>query len=70
MDSIVQAVFEHSLLTPDKTAITVDDNKISYQELAEKIRIFSGSLKSRSVRKGQRIAIEADNMISYFADFL
>lgn len=70
MDSIVQAVFEHSLLTPDKTAITVDDNKISYQELAEKIRIFSGSLKSRSVRKGQRIAIEADNLISYFAAFL
>lgn len=70
MDSIVQSVFEHSTLTPDKAAIIVDDNIITYKELAEKIRIFSSSLKSYSVRKGQRIAIESDNLISYFAAFL
>ncbi len=70
MDSIVQAVFEHSLLTPDKTAITVDGNNISYRRLAEQIRIFSSCLKSHSIRKGQRIAIESDNLISYFTAFL
>lgn len=70
MNSIVQAVFEHSIATPDKTAIAVDDKKISYRELAEKINIFSAALKSRSIRKGSRIAIESDNLIAYFAAFL
>ncbi|MEY8392115.1 long-chain fatty acid--CoA ligase [Lachnospiraceae bacterium] len=70
MDSIVQAVFEHSQSTPDKTAIAVDDNSISYRELAERIRIFSSSLKTHSVKKGQRIAIESDDLISYFTAFL
>lgn len=70
MDSIVQAVFEHSIATPDKTAIIADDKKISYQKLTEKINIFSASLKSHSIRKGQRIAIESDDLIAYFAAFL
>lgn len=70
MDSIVQAVLENSRLMPDKTAIAVDDKKITYRELAEKITIFSGSLLMYSVRKGSRIAIESDDLISYFAAFL
>ena len=44
MDSIVQSVFTHSALIPDKTAIIFHDKKISYRELAEKINIFSNSL--------------------------
>ena len=70
MDSIVQAVFEHSIATPDKAAVIVDDRKISYQQLAEKVKIFSASLKSHSIRKGQRIVLESDDLISYFAAFL
>lgn len=70
MDSIVQAVFEHSIATPDKTAIATNDQIISYQKLAEKIEIFSASLKSHNIRKGQRIAIASDDLISYFAAFL
>lgn len=70
MDSIVQAVFEHSIATPGKIAIVANDQKISYQKLAEKIDIFSASLKSHNIRKGQRIAIESGDLISYFAAFL
>ncbi len=70
MNSIVQAVFEHSLAIPEKTAIIVDDKKISYRELAEKAAIFSNALKSHSVRKGQRIAIETRDLIAYFTAFL
>lgn len=70
MDSIVQSVFTHSASMPDKTAIIFHDRKISYRELAEKINIFSNSLKLHSIRKGQRIAIEADDLISYFVAFL
>ncbi|MDO5538832.1 MAG: class I adenylate-forming enzyme family protein [Eubacteriales bacterium] len=70
MQNIVQAVLENSALMPDKTAIIVDDKKISYQELAEKILTFSGSLKMRAVKKGSRIAIESDDLISYFSAFL
>lgn len=70
MNSIVQAVFEHSLLIPEKTAIVLDDEKITYGELAEKINIFSNALKSHSIRKGQRIAIEVHNLIAYYIAFL
>lgn len=70
MDSIIQAVFEHSTATPDKTALAVDNRKISYLQLAEKIHCFSASLKSQNIRKGQRIAIESDDLIPYFAAFL
>ncbi len=70
MDSIVEAVFTHSRITPDKTAIAVDQNRISYQELAEQIRIFSHSLKLHAVKRGQRIAIESDDLIAYFTAFL
>lgn len=70
MNSIVQAVFEHSLLIPEKTAIVADDEKISYRELAEKTAIFSNALKLHSVRKGQRIAIETHDPIAYFTAFL
>lgn len=69
MQNIVQAILANSTLTPDKTAIIADDKKISYQELAEKILIFSGSLKLRAVKRGSRIAIESDDLISYFAAF-
>lgn len=70
MKSIVQTVFEHSLSTPEKTAIIADGCQISYHELMEKVRIFSYSLKLHSIRKGQRIAIEAHDLIAYFIAFL
>lgn len=70
MNSIVQAVFAHSLQMPEKTAIIVDGEKISYRELTEKISVFSNALKSHSIRKGHRIAIEAHDLIAYFTAFL
>lgn len=70
MNSIVQAVYEHSLSIPEKTALIVDGEQISYRKLAQQAAIFSNALKSHSVRKGQRVAIETRDLAAYFAAFL
>lgn len=70
MQSIVQAVFENSNLYPHKKAIIYNDTAISYEELTKKISTFAFSLKSKKIKKGSRIMIEADDLISYFCGFL
>lgn len=70
MNSIVQAVLENALQFPDKIAIATDDEVISYGEFARKIIIFANSLKVKGIKKGSRIAIEADCLISFFEAYL
>lgn len=70
MQSIVQAVFENSILFPDKKAIIYNDTAITYNELTEKIQTFAFHLKSKKISKGSRIMLEADDLISYFCAFL
>ena len=70
MKSIVQAVFENSILFPDKNAIIYNDTAINYQKLTKKIKTFAFTLKSKKITKGSRIMIESDDLISYFCAFL
>lgn len=70
MQSIVQAVFENSILFPDKKAIIYNDTAIRYEELAKKIKTFAYHLKAKKIPKGSRIMLEADNLITYFCGFL
>ena len=70
MKSIVEAVFENSVLFPDKNAIIYDDTAISYKDFTKKIKTFACTLKSKKISKGSRIMIEADDLISYFCAFL
>lgn len=70
MNSIVEAVLENASRIPDKIAIAIDDKVVTYGELAEKIVIFANSLKEKGIKKGSRIAIEADGLISFFEAYL
>lgn len=70
MQSIVQAVFENSILFPDKKAIIYNDTAICYEELTCKIKAFASSLKSKKIAKGSRIMLEADDLIAFFCAFL
>lgn len=70
MQSIVEAVLEHSKVFPDKEAIIHNDTTITYYNLAEKIKAFAFSLKGKKITKGSRIIMEADDLISYFCSFL
>lgn len=70
MESIVQAVLENALRIPDKIAIAAEDQELGYGELAEKIKLFANALKARGIKKGSRIAIEADELLSFFAAYL
>lgn len=70
MQSLVQAVFENSKLYPEKPAVIYNDSSISYSELADKISSFAFWLKSKKIKKGSRIIIEADNLTLYFCAFL
>ena len=70
MNSIVEAVKCASENTPQKLAIISGKNKVTYRELYEKISAFAMGLKSRQIKRGSRIVIEADDLISYFAAFL
>ncbi len=70
MNSIVEAVIANGKTFADKHAIVFNDKKISYSTLSEKIMSFAATLKLREIKKGSRIAIEADDLISFFAAFL
>lgn len=70
MSSIIQTIFENRLLFPQKTAIIYEDTEITYEKFCQQVKGFAYSLKKRGVKKGSRIVIEADNLISFFVAFL
>lgn len=70
MESLVQVIFENSVRHPDKIALIFEKNKLTYEELANKILLFAHSLKDRKIKKGSRIIIETSDLISFFCAYL
>ncbi len=70
MNSIIEAIYENGELFPEKVAISYENNKITYFEFCKKIQLFASSLRAKGVKKGSRIAIEADDLIAFFAALL
>lgn len=70
MNSLVNIVLENSRQYPEKDALIYGETHISYRELAKRILIFSDYLKQKKVKKGSRIAIEADDPILFYTVFL
>ena len=70
VNSIIDAIFENSESLPEKVAISYENSKITYFELCKKIQMFATALHSKGIKKGSRIAIEADDLISFFASLL
>lgn len=70
MESLVQAVLNNCILYSDKKAIIFNDKYITYKDLGKKILAFSDYLKKKNIKKGSKIAIEADNPILFYSVFL
>ncbi len=70
MNSLVKIVLENSKQYPSKDALIFRDRHITYGEFAQKILVFSNYLKQKKIKKGSKIAIEADDPILFYTVFL
>lgn len=70
MESLVQIILENSTRYPEKTAFIVEDQKLSYGALADKIQRFASALKEKKIKKGQRIILETYDLLSFYCAFL
>ncbi|REL34845.1 class I adenylate-forming enzyme family protein [Thalassotalea euphylliae] len=61
MNTIYQLVNQHRLNTPQKTAITYQDQTRSYQSLLEDVDAFANGLLSIGVRRGSKLALFCGN---------
>lgn len=70
MKSIAEAIKLNSTLYPDKICIACNNSNITYFEFYNNALAFARSLKSRGIKKGSRIVLEASDLISYFCAHL
>lgn len=70
MNSLVTVVLENSRRYPEKDALIFGGTHITYRQFAEKILTFSDYLKQKKVKKGSKIAVEADDPILFYTVFL
>lgn len=64
---LIQSAAEH----PDKTAIVLDERKLSYRELLDQVQRLAGALEALGVRRGDKLALMLPNVpeftVAYFA---
>ncbi len=70
MESVIRDVSGNCDSYPDKTALAYDGRSLTYRELYRRAAAFCTAIKMHKVRKGSRIAMEADDLLSYFPAFL
>ncbi len=57
----------HAARTPERTAISFEDRKIGYRELALRVDRLSGALAARGIGIGDRVALLSTNHPDYLA---
>lgn len=70
MNSLVKIVLENSRQYPSKDALIFRARHITYREFAQKILVFSNYLKQKKIKKGSKIAVEADDPVLFYTVFL
>ena len=67
-------IAEHAISTPDKTAIVVGNNRISYSQLAGSIQRVAGYMCALGINRGDRVMLVAQKEVEfiylYFASHL
>jgi len=66
-NSIVEAVFHHAAVTPEKLCLVDDNGQVTYREYADQISRLAGFFRKEGVQKGDRVVIEACQTIEYLA---
>src|SRR5690554_2685893 len=65
MRSIVKCIYEHSVKTPNKTAIIATDCTVSYSKLWRLITGVCHYLKEYGIVKNDRVMLEADHTVEF-----
>lgn len=65
--SIVKAIYEHSIETPDKLAIIGTDFTVDYATFWRLIRGVNHFLCEMGIHSGERVMLEADHTVEYLA---
>lgn len=65
MDSIVEAVAHFAEQKPDTVAVIAERQQITYAELWKEVRGFASYIRSRGLKKGLRVLVEARHSTWY-----
>jgi fatty-acyl-CoA synthase len=65
MVNISTHILFHALRTPDRTAFTYANRRISYADFADRIERMAGFLKQRGVRENQVVAVVMKNSAAF-----
>ncbi|MBQ3216175.1 MAG: AMP-binding protein, partial [Oscillospiraceae bacterium] len=63
--SIALMIQKFATATPDKTALIVEGERCSYQQLAAYNRKAAAYLQAQGIASGDRIVVEADHTLPY-----
>ncbi len=58
---ISESLLDSAQRVPDKTAVVIEGNKYTYQELSSAVRCMASALLKRGLKRGDRVAIYMDN---------
>lgn len=67
INSIVEAVFHHADIQPDKLCLADDTGKVTYREYAQLIRKYAGIFAADGICAGDKMVVEACQTIDYLA---
>lgn len=63
--SVVEAIYQHSLHIPEKTAIISYQNKVTYAELWQLIGKFAQTLKEEEINQGDYVVLKATHSLDF-----
>lgn len=65
--SIVEAVFYHAEVQPDKLCLVDEQEKLTYAQYVERIRNMADVFQRQGIKKGDRVVVEAQQTASFLA---
>jgi malonyl-CoA/methylmalonyl-CoA synthetase len=70
MDSIVEAIFKHAQQQPERPVLLFEDQIISYEQLAARIKRFAHALAAWGLQPGDRVALFLENSPAFVVAYL
>ena len=67
MKSVVECIYEHSVSTPEKTAVIATDCTVDYKTFWQYILGANQLLKEKHIKQGDRVILEASHTVEYLA---
>lgn len=69
--TIVEAVLEHGIQTPEKLCVAFKANRLTYGEVCERMKAVAGILKNEyAIGKGDKVMLSAVSKVDYVIAYL